>query len=377
MLRSLVPAIVLALAIAGWLYFGFWSGNAPEVTKPSAKLDEVAEKQAVSVAKVGLRDFRSELRFTAETRVDRKLDVKAEIGGQIASLRVKRGERVVKDQVIAVLEADERPAQRAEAKAALSQAEVDLRAKRALLDKGFGSEIDVEVATAAVERAKAALLRADLALKKLEIKAGFEGVIEETFVEPGAFVNPGSPIALLLDKEPIEVVGLAGERQIGQIELGMIGAVEVATGDTFDAEVTYISTVAEGDTRTFRVELTAKMDQARTRRLNLPEGVSAEVRIQTPSRKAHFVPTNALTLGPRDQIGVKAITADQRVAFYPARIMHATPSGLWLADLPETFDLIVQGQDLVRQDEGVAVQNLDEANLARLGLLADANSVAN
>lgn len=373
MLRSIVPAIILALAIAGWLYFGFWSGNAPEVTKPSAKLDEVAELQAVAVANVGLRDFQSELRFTAETRVDRKLEVKAEIGGQIASLRVKRGEKVVKGQVIAVLEADERPAQRAEAQAALSQAEADLQAKRALLDQGFGSEIEVEGATATVERAKAALLRADLALKKLEIKAGFDGVIEETYVEPGAFVNPGSPIALLLDKEPIEVVGLAGERQIGQIEMGMVGAVEVATGDSFDAEVTYISTVAEGDTRTFRVELTAKMDQAQTRAMNLPEGVSAEVRIQTPSRKAHFVPTNALTLGPLDQIGVKAVDNKQQVVFFPARIMHATPSGLWLAGLPETFDLIVQGQDLVRQEEVVDVQELDEANLARLGLLVDTN----
>lgn len=372
MLRSLVPAIVLALAIAGWLYFGFWSGNSPEVTKPSAKLVEVAELQTVAIAKVGLRDFRSELRFTAETRVDRKLDIKAEIGGQIASLRVKRGERVVKDQVIAVLEADERPAQLAEAKAALSQTEVDLQGKRSLLDKGFGSQIDVEVATAAVERAKAAVLRAELAMKKLEIKAGFAGVIEETFVEPGAFVNPGSPIALLLDKEPIEVVGLAGERQIGQLELGMLGQVDVATGDQFEAEVTYISTVAEGDTRTFRVELTATMDQAAIRKMNLPEGVSAEVHIQTPARQAHFVPTNALTLGPQDQIGVKAVTPDKQVVFYPARIMHATPTGLWLADLPDSFDLIVQGQDLVRQEEQVDVQALDQANLARLGLLVDA-----
>jgi multidrug efflux system membrane fusion protein len=368
MLRSLIPAFLIAAITAGWLFWGFYSGVKPEVTKPAATLDAPATLQAVSTAEIGLRDFSSELRFTAETQVDRKLEIKAEIGGQIASLRVERGQSVSKDQVIAVLEADERPAQRAEAQAALSQAEADLKAKKALLNQGYGSQIEVDGATAAVERAKAALLRADLAMKKLEIKAGFAGVIEETYVEPGAFVNPGAAIALLLDKEPIEVVGLAGERQIGSIKLGMVGHVALATGTEFDAKVSYISTVAEGDTRTFRVELTALLDQAETRALNLPEGVSADVHIPTPPRQAHFVPTNALTLGSGDQIGVKAVDSDNKVVFQPARIMHATATGLWLDDLPETLTLIVQGQELVASGDQVVAKPIDATELLRLGL---------
>lgn len=368
MFRSLIPAFLIAAITAGWLIWGAWAGVKPEVTKPAATLDAPATLQAVSTAEIGLRDFSSELRFTAETQVDRKLEIKAEIGGQIASLRVTRGQSVSKDQVIAVLAADERPAQRAEAKAALSQAEADLRAKQSLLTQGFGSQIEVDGATAAVERAKAGLLRAELAMKKLEIKAGFAGVIEDTYVEPGAFVNAGSPVALLLDKEPIEVVGLAGERQIGAIKLGMIGQVELATGAKFEAKVSYISTVAEGDTRTFRVELTALLDQAETRALNLPEGVSADVHIPTPARKAHFVPTNALTLGAGDQIGVKTVNAQQEVVFMPARIIHATAAGLWLDDLPETLTLIVQGQELVTSGDKVVPKAISATEVARLGL---------
>lgn len=367
MFRSLIPAFLIAAVTVGWLVWGAATGVKPEVTKPSATLDAPAARQAVSTAEIGLREFRSELRFTAETQVDRKLEIKAEIGGQIASLRVKRGQSVAKDQVIAVLAADERPAQRAEAQAGLSQAEADLKAKQALLTQGYGSQIEVDSATAAVERAKAALLRAELAMKKLEIKAGFAGVIEDTFIEPGAFVNPGAPIALLLDKEPIEVVGLAGERQIGSIELDMIGHVELATGDAFDAKVSYISTVAEGDTRTFRIELTALLDTAQTRALNLPEGVSADVHIPTPARKAHFVPTNALTLGSGDKIGVKAVDGDNKVVFHPARIIHATAAGLWLDDLPEKVTLIVQGQELVASGDTVVSKAISSAELARLG----------
>lgn len=375
MIRSIVPAGIFAIAVGAWIYSGTmedFKANAEE-TKPPAVLDADVERARVAIVPIKKRSFEDTLNFTGETRVDRKLDIQSEISGRIDKLMVTRGQKVTQGQIIARLGADDRPAALAEAKASLAQAEVDLEAKANLAKRGFGSEIEVRVAEANVERARASVLRAELAIENLDITAPFAGTIENTYIEPGAYVSPGSRIAQLLDKDPILVEGLAGERQIGDIKPGLVAQVELASGEAFEATVSYIAAIAEGDTRTFKIEL-----EARNAGSAIPEGVSADISLPLGTVEAHFVPASVLALGPNEQIGIKTILEQGTledgaiagsVEFLPAQIVSATSRGMWLSDLPDTFNLIVQGQNLVSLGETVEGVSLPDLEQRRLGLI--------
>jgi multidrug efflux system membrane fusion protein len=72
-----------------------------------------------------------------------------------------------------------------------------------------------------------------------------------------------------------------------------------------------------------------------------------------------------LSLDDDGQVGIKALTHDDRVVFYPARIVRAEADAVWLADLPPRLRLITVGQGFVRP--GDHVRALPEATTVAPG----------
>ena len=358
MKRSLVIAVFLALAAAAWIGSGqIGASNQPKVgEKPPADLSaaEAAPAVRVRVSQAEARTSRIALR--GRTEADRKINIRSETQGRIAELNLEKGQHVSAGEVLAQIDPDERPARLAEAKSLREQRRIEHDAATRLNKKGFRAETQVAAAQAALDAAEAAVKVAQMALRETTIKAPFDGLVVDRYVEIGDYVEGGDQIARVIDLDPLLVVAQVSERDAGHIEEGALAQAQLITGQQVEGIISYISSEADAETRTFRVELEVANEGGL-----LADGVSAEVSLPLRQTVAHRVSPAILTLSDSGGIGVKLLGAENQVVFAPVKIIDEAPEGIWITGLPEHAVLITVGQEFVT--EGQQVQPIDETTL--------------
>jgi multidrug efflux system membrane fusion protein len=324
------------------------------------------------------------------TEAARQVEVKSETSGLIMSEPLRRGTYVTKDQPLCVLDPGTREAQLNEAQSRLleatsrlpeaesrvvealarvAEAEINARAATQLSLDGYASETRVAATTAAVESARAGLNAAqsgvsaataglrsaeaaveasEREIKRLTLVAPFEGLLETDTAELGALLQPGASCAIVIQLNPIKLVGFLAETDVDKVSVGSMAKARLASGRDTLGRVTFLSRSADPLTRTFRVEVTVTNDD-----LGIRDGQTAELMIATAGKPAHLLPASALTLDDNGRLGIRAVNADMRAEFMPVRMQRDTVEGVWVEGLPETVDVIVVGQEFVI--DGVAV----------------------
>lgn len=107
---------------------------------------------------------------------------------------------------------------RAEANHQLAQSE--LQRQQRLGRRSVASEAVLDAANAEERRSFAALLEAKTRLAHTRIVAPFDGLVNSLDLDPGAYVQPGTQIAEVLDLSVLEVTVLVGDRQVSVIKAG-------------------------------------------------------------------------------------------------------------------------------------------------------------
>ncbi|MBT5895143.1 MAG: efflux RND transporter periplasmic adaptor subunit, partial [Rhodospirillaceae bacterium] len=182
------------------------------------------------------------------------------------------------------------------------------------------------------------------------IRAPFDAIVDERDVELGAYVKDGSPIALLVDEDPYLVVAQVSENDIGRLKRNGKGRATLVTGHEVEGRIYYIAASADEATRTYRVELLVPNPGGKLR-----HGTTAELKFPTELIQAHFITPAVLTLNDSGAVGVRCVETGGKVAFYPVDIVDSTADGIWIAGLPEQTELIMVGQEFVRQGDRVRV----------------------
>ena len=175
-----------------------------------------------------------------------------------------------------------------------------------------------------------------------KIVAPFSGYLETLRVEEGDFLNTGAVCAALIDPDPMLIVADIAEKDIAQVELGSEASAKLISGRYISGEVTFIASSADKNTRTFRVEISVD-NKDRTIR----DGVSAEIYIKGKQEAAHKISPAILSLNDQGKLGVRTVTADNRVEFKEINILEDTNSGMWVSGLGEEARIITLGQEYV------------------------------
>ena len=184
-----------------------------------------------------------------------------------------------------------------------------------------------------------------------KIVAPFSGYLETLRVEEGDFLNTGAVCAALIDPDPMLIVADIAEKDIAQVELGSEARAKLISGRYISGEVTFIASSADKNTRTFRVEISVD-NKDRTIR----DGVSAEIYIKGKQEAAHKISPAILSLNDQGKLGVRTVTADNRVEFKEINILEDTNSGMWVSGLGEEARIITLGQEYVFQGQTVNVK---------------------
>ena len=327
-------------------------------TAPAAQAPAAAEAAAPSVVAMRsvARPFRDQLVLRGATEADRRVDVRAEISGLVASDPIRKGAVVEKGDVLCRLSPGERPATLAEARASLRQAEVEYDAALQLSQKGFTAETESLTREAQLEAARARVLRAEIDMRRLEMTAPFDGVLESDTAEVGSLLQPGSVCATLIALDPITLVGFAAERDVDRLSVGAPARARLVTGRTVEGAIRFVARSADAETRTYRVEVAAPNPN-----LDIRDGMTAEILIGLDSAPAHFAPQSALTLDDSGRLGVRLVDEDGAARFAPAEILADAPDGVWLGGLPAEAAIIVVGQEFVGEGRMVDARYVAEA----------------
>ena len=348
------PFIAVGLILAA----SAWVGSAYLGEESAAALSGTTEDKAGTAPLATVRTRISNattrmnvLRFTGRTEAERRIELKVETEGRITELAFQKGDRVRPGQNLVRVALNDRSARLARAEAQMRQRQLEFEAAQTLAKKNFRSETNVAEAQAQLEAAQAALASIRIELSQTAVAAPFGGVIEGRLAEQGDYLQKGDPVATLVDLDPILVVAAVPEHQIRHLSLGQVGRVRLLTDAPVTGVVSFIGSLADAGTRTFRIEL--EVDNAD---LTLRDGLTSEILLPVGSTRAHFIPRSVITLDDDGRIGVRVIVEQDLVRFMPIEIIGDAPTGFWVDGLPRQVALITVGQEWVRDGSRALVQ---------------------
>lgn len=286
----------------------------------------------------------------------RQVEIRSETSGLVVSEPLRRGTSVSAGDPLCEVAPGVRKAALDEARARLSEAEINYRAASGLSESGFATEVRLANSRAALQAAQAGVDRAVEEMARLVMHAPFDGLLETDTAELGSLLQPGALCATLIQMDPIKLVGFATEAQVDQLVTGAQAGARLASGREVIGTVSFIARSADPQTRTFRVDVTLPNANGQIR-----DGQSADILIQGQEQAGHLLPGSALTLNDAGELGLRAVDDEGVVSFVPASILRDTAEGVWLGGLPDQINAITLGQEFTREGARVHVTWSDSA----------------
>ncbi len=240
----------------------------------------------------------------------RTVNILPPVSGRVVKLGVRLGDRVVKGQLLAVIESGDLAQAYADddkARDALQHVERTLERVRGLHQAGSGSLKDLEQAESDYAQAKAEFSRAEARLEEigvpsqpkdglrlLTITAPTTGSVTALMTAPGAFVNDvTASLMTIANLDSVWVTANVPETDIAYIAKGQ--SVDVSFSaypkHVFHGTVTFVSDVVEPDTRRNKVRIVFPNPGGKFK-----PNMFANVSFNIPQKSEVFVPNSALLM---------------------------------------------------------------------------------
>jgi membrane fusion protein (multidrug efflux system) len=369
-----IPRWVMALAaaailvtIAGFIAWKMLDRVAPRGDR-EAGVGASADEMVVQIAHV----VRKELSFTVTAagtvKPQRQVTVSAEVPGRVVAAPAQRGSMVKAGDELVRLDDREIRLQISEASSSITGEQVELAREdyerkqrlfadgavtRSVLDQSKTHYLGLD-STYRSTQARISQLKERAA--KTRIQAPMTGMVAQLEVEPGEFVSPGMPVAVIEDMAEVLVAVEVADRDV--VRLRPLQVVEASTdafpGRIFSGVVERVDSAANPVTRAFEVEARIANPDGELR-----SGMIISLRILLEKRSALVIPTEAL-------LDVSGETA--RVLAVSDGVIRSTDVSVGrrsdrevelLSGLAEGAEVVVAGQDRLRDGQRVKTYQAD------------------
>ena len=348
MKKPYLIAIAMSAVLIVWMASGLLRSQKESTVTTLG--EHISRRTLVQVQTQTAQWIQLELTVQGHVEPNRDVTIRSDIAGRIAEVLVKEGQWVDTDTVLVRLDTQDRQIKLAKEKALLQSRQKAYQRTQALAKENFQSRSAIDNAFAALKAAEASVAQIELEIKQLTIKAPFAGIIDVRMVEKGGYVGANGEVARFVDNNPLIVAVQVSQQNVQQIAKGTEALVRFATGEKKAGTLRYISPLANQNTRTFRAEIEVENPDH-----VIPAGISAEVQVSTEKVTGHFVSPAILSLDGAGEMGVKTVTKDNIVAFYPITILQAATDGVWVKGLPESARIITVGQGFVENGSPVNI----------------------
>ena len=227
------------------------------------------------------------------------------LAGRVTRIVKREGQRVRRGETLAYVESGDVAARVAQAEAAVvgaQAAETNARLMRERLErlvaKQAASPKNLEDAVAGYDAARANLHAAEEGVRAArvmlgygEVKAPFDGVVEQRLVEEGDTASPGMPMFIVVDTARMKIEAALPESSARGLAPGIAVAVVVDGTDGASREATLAEILPASDPATRTVTARILLDNADGA---LRPGMFARVRFPGDGPAAVFIPATAI-----------------------------------------------------------------------------------
>ena len=327
-----------------------------EVPAPAtgAETAVVATLRKVRIALVPSTQYQRTIRISGSTEANKRVVLAALSNGMVRSMAVTEGDVVADGAILLQLDIEGRDLALMTAEQLLTQRRAEAAAYKRLLATGDIPELQVNAAVTALRDAEGQVEMARIELDRTRISAPFAGILDSVDAEVGTWVSQGTPVATLLQLDPVIAIVEINENSLTSVRVGDQAKVTLATEEVVEGTIRFISRDASDQTRTFKVEVELPNPDNR-----IPSGMSAELEFMGPAETATILPRSVVLLNTEGLLGIRTVGPDNKVEFHEVTILDDTPAGLVLEGVPEGAKIIVLGQNFV-QDGAVVDPVLTE-----------------
>ena len=343
---SHILAVGLVVGATLWIASGSLTRDTAVQKQGETKL--APKLFSVSVVPVEVEAHSRVLTVSGRSEADRRTVLTVRANGTVTQINVRRGSRIKEGDVVAVLSDEAREANVNQASARVEQRRKEYEARLPLVAQGVMPRLNLAQYEADLKNAEAGLAAAEAERERGLVLAPIDGVITDLPVEIGQAMQPGGAIAEIVALDPMLVVIDVSERRIGGIKTGDLAQVRLANGVEGKGEVRFVSSRAATQTRTYRVDLSIANKDGM-----IPDGITAEVALKLAAVPASRIPRSALTFAADGQLGVRLVDAASVVQFMPVALVEDEGQFIWVSGLSDRANLIVQGQDFVKEGQRV------------------------
>jgi len=260
----------------------------------------------VTTKKVGSMATNSSSMISGTIQSKNKSTVSARMTGYVTQLNVKVGDRVSRGQIILSVKNDELPAKKAQASAAVAEAEAALKNVKINYDrlKALWEKESVtrkewddistqyEMMKAKVKGAKEMYNEVNAVADLTRVKAPISGVVTEKMINMGDLANPGVPLMTIEGNQGYEVLSHVPDYQVAALKKGMeLDCYIKAVDKTVKAKVTEISPSAINTGGQFAIKAALQLSPAE-QKIIFP-GMYASVKADLPENTHQ---TNSITV---------------------------------------------------------------------------------
>jgi RND family efflux transporter MFP subunit len=285
----------------------------PEEASASQPAREAAAPVRVQTAAVTQRPMPEYLTLTGTLRASAESDIAADANGKVVGTYVERGQPVKRGQVVAIVDsrgaalaATAAAAQARMAQSQLEEARRDCERVKHLLDTGAISQAEYDRQTSActsqqwsAAAAEAQQASATKLVGDANIRAPFDGIIGERYINVGQYVQASTRVASVYAPDPLRLELTVPEANVSAVKQDMtVGFTVTAFGDAaFTGRVKFISPNIRESTRDLVVEALVPNPDAR-----LKPGMFSVAKVPLGDRVVPVVPVAAVV---RDDAGAR------------------------------------------------------------------------
>lgn len=244
--------------------------SAPGAARPSASAAGRAGPSitlaATDVATIGPGTIEEGTPLTGDLHPSETIDVRARIDGDLTNVYAREGQQVAEGQLLARFESTEQEssqksaeADRAAARADLSNAQWTLEQDASLFKAGAIAERDYKNAQQAVASSSARLAATEARLRAMSnqardtrVVAPASGIIDKRLVEGGVHVARGAPLFSIVRNGTLDLAAAVPARQAGTVRVGQVVHF-LADARSFDGTVARVSPTVDPATRAVTV----------------------------------------------------------------------------------------------------------------------------
>lgn len=231
--------------------------NAEIETMESAGKGSLESKQTfVTIQKINKGVFQHYVNSQGDVFSDNNIMIPVEYPGIVEKIFAEEGDKVMKGQKVAQIDAILIKKQIEEIETGLAFARDVFERRERLWKKNIGSEIEYLQAKNNVDNLEKSLATARAQMEKATIKAPISGRIDEVILKEGEMAAAGMPAARIIQLSEMKIKTSISERYLNQVNKGNLVYVTPAnTQKKYESKVLTVASVINADNRTFAVEV--------------------------------------------------------------------------------------------------------------------------